>query len=474
MGLRKKFRNWCPQPPTSLPSKLKRHSVPIAAVFSIALIFSVSFAIYTMQVMSHPIMVPVSIANVVATQNGTEVRGTITQDTIWTPAGNPYTIIGTVVVNNDVTLTIQPGVIVNLGLNDLQINGTLNAQGTNSDNIIFHAEESTSGRITFGSITSDSPNCTITNAQIDTAYIWSYNTIELTNNTLDRSHIQIMGGNAKIAGNNLINTAIIGSYALSDGLSIISGNTMVATADSNIVSGVGISGGSAVISHNTLDMGNSTIIFQAISATTDGTAVINDNTIYNCRGGIVAGRGTSEIQRNLVTNCQFGVQVFAASPAIENNTITQNGLGINIVNSTLPANPQIMGNNIYDNSISNLYLGAHSDYNPDIKPVAQSTSNSINAASNWWGTTDATAINQTIHDAKNNPLVGTVTFTPFLDTPNSHAEPDPNAPIPSLRSPSPSPFLPISSNTQIIVIGALAAVIIIAIAGILLLKRKQK
>ena len=457
-----------------LPTKLKRYSVPITAVFSIALIFSISFAIYTVQVMSHPIMAPVSIANVVATQNGTEVRGTITQDTIWTLAGNPYTIIGTVVVNSGVTLTIQPGVIVNLGLSDLQINGTLNAQGTNSNNIIFHAEESTSGRITFGSITSNSPNCTITNAKIDTASIGSYNSLKIEHCTVDSTSIQIMGGNAKIADNHLINTGIICSYAISDGLTVISGNTMVCTAGSNIVGGIVVNGGSAVISHNTLDMGDLPIVFQAIAVDTDGNVVVTDNTISNCRGGIVAGKGTSVIQRNLVTGCELGIQVFAASPAIENNTITQNGLGLNVVNSTAPATPQIVGNNIYGNSISNLYLGAHANYNPDLKPVAESTANSLDAASNWWGTTDATAINQTIHDAKNNPLVGTVTFTPFLDTPNSHAEPDPNAPIPSLRSPSPSPSPPIPSKTQIIVIGVLVAVIIIAIAGILLLKRKQK
>ena len=46
MGIRKRlkdFRDWCPQPPDRLPTKLKRYSVPIAAVVTATLILSVSF-----------------------------------------------------------------------------------------------------------------------------------------------------------------------------------------------------------------------------------------------------------------------------------------------------------------------------------------------------------------------------------------------------------------------------------------------
>ena len=46
MGLRKRFRDfrdWCSLPPDRLPSKLKRYSMPIAAVVSMTIILSVSF-----------------------------------------------------------------------------------------------------------------------------------------------------------------------------------------------------------------------------------------------------------------------------------------------------------------------------------------------------------------------------------------------------------------------------------------------
>src|ERR1700690_3063230 len=59
----KNFRNWCPQPPTSLPTKLKRYSMPIAAVITATLIFSVSFSVFSSSIMSHPSAPIVPVAN---------------------------------------------------------------------------------------------------------------------------------------------------------------------------------------------------------------------------------------------------------------------------------------------------------------------------------------------------------------------------------------------------------------------------
>lgn len=50
MGIRKRikdFRNWCPQPPDRLPAKLKSYSAPIAVVLAAALIFGVSFSLFS-------------------------------------------------------------------------------------------------------------------------------------------------------------------------------------------------------------------------------------------------------------------------------------------------------------------------------------------------------------------------------------------------------------------------------------------
>ena len=42
----------------------------------------------------------------------TEVAGDISENTTWTPAGNPYYVTDSVWINDGVTLTIQPGTVV--------------------------------------------------------------------------------------------------------------------------------------------------------------------------------------------------------------------------------------------------------------------------------------------------------------------------------------------------------------------------
>jgi hypothetical protein len=57
-------------------------------------------------------------------QTGMSVYGQVNSDTTWTQANSPYTLTGIVQVRSGVTLTIQPGVTVNLGTYSLQVNGT--------------------------------------------------------------------------------------------------------------------------------------------------------------------------------------------------------------------------------------------------------------------------------------------------------------------------------------------------------------
>ena len=72
MGLRESFRDfrdWCPQPPDRLPTKLKRYSMPIAAVLTATLILSMSFFVFSSSLMSHPTVPILLLANGASTSS---------------------------------------------------------------------------------------------------------------------------------------------------------------------------------------------------------------------------------------------------------------------------------------------------------------------------------------------------------------------------------------------------------------------
>ena len=73
---------------------------------------------------------------------GTNVSGIINSDTTWTLANSPYIVIGNVLVSQNVTLTIEPGVAVKFDSGkSLQINGTLIARGTSTNKITFSSNQ---------------------------------------------------------------------------------------------------------------------------------------------------------------------------------------------------------------------------------------------------------------------------------------------------------------------------------------------
>ncbi len=71
---------------------------------------------------------------------GTQVGGTLTSDTTWTMANSPYIIKNTIVVPENVNLTIEPGATVTIQSSDalmFQINGVIHAEGNTTNKIVF-------------------------------------------------------------------------------------------------------------------------------------------------------------------------------------------------------------------------------------------------------------------------------------------------------------------------------------------------
>jgi len=145
--------------------------------------------------------------------------------------------------------------------------------------------------------------------------------------------------------------------------------------------------------------------------------LISQNSISGYTTGIKMHSDTSTIvQGNIITANTNGIQLIVhqgpVSPIIKNNTITDNFNGISLIRQfTAATSPTILNNNIY----------ANSNYN-----INSEVPDNIEATNNWWGTTDASAINQSIRDFKNDFNLGVVTFVPFLTEPNPEApEPEP-------------------------------------------------
>ena len=291
-------------------------------------------------------------------QIGTNVSGIIASDTTWTLANNPYNFTNSVSVNKGVALTIEPGVTVDLNLFTLQINGTLYAVGTSNSPIQFGKTVETTYNVNTGTIIvgnnwneSSSSGTIIENTYgVGVFGIQTYNTSPtITNNSGDDLGIGVDGGSPIITDNTL------GDLGISGGSPVISNNTIVSWVSSGFGSkfGIFING--------------------------PNNALIYDNYISDfSQSGIVVAAGTPVIERNLISDSGLGMAIYGnTNPVIENNTFAENSIGLNIYNSNGSPSPTITNNNFEQNSQYNIYLGQQG--------VSGSTAGNVNAANNWWG-----------------------------------------------------------------------------------------
>lgn len=325
-----------------------------------------------------------------------QVSGPISTDTTWTLADSPYRLSGTVIVNSGVTLTIEPGVVVDLYMYSMFIGGTLNAQGTSDNNIVFQTSYPPSYPVIYfnsGKSWNESANsgCIIKNAVVSAVAI------------------NLNNCSAKISNNYFTKTNIYNTISVTASSPIIVNNAIL----SNGI-GVNTNDGNATISNNFIKCtGN-----YAIAATNN--AYISDNNITGCSTGVYI-MGNSVVTRNLITQNTYGVRSSSATAKIENNIIANNNYGISgggiIRNNTVGNNLIGIDISLASNIIQNNIL-SNTQYNTR---MSMSNNTAIDAAYNWWGTTDTQTINQTIRDYKTTPSVGQVNFTPFLNESNSQA-----------------------------------------------------
>ena len=139
----------------------------------------------------------------------TQVIGLINVDNTWVKTNSPYTFTGPVGVNENVTLTIEPGVTVDLNGFQLEIFGTLNAKG-DSNKIFFN-----SGTIAFTESSADwnqetNSGCLIQNSEINSDIVIKDASPKIHGSTCAR--IKMTGGSPIISNNNITRGIIALSF----------------------------------------------------------------------------------------------------------------------------------------------------------------------------------------------------------------------------------------------------------------------
>jgi hypothetical protein len=290
----------------------------------------------------------------------------------WTTAGSPYIAINHLTVPSGQTLTIQPGVVVKLGLGlNLTVGGTLNAIGTASDSIRVTTTQavpaigqwgqvivSGSGTlqycvIEYGGVTIQTSGSNVALTIINTLIRNNYGTVLSGANTSIRNCI--------VQGNSGVGVALDqGAVAqecdiTNNGTGIQSGTGITVIKCSLINNGSGINcyGTNGLIRGCTVRY-NSYGIYNQASFMTIDSCIIAQNAGVGL--GLTGGYNSRARHNIIFSNSQAGISGGAAGDTVENNTVVGNGSGI--INL---ANTAVIRNNIVANNTGN---GVHTWVSP--------------------------------------------------------------------------------------------------------------
>lgn len=343
----------------------------------------------------------------------TYVGGSLNGNTNWTVSNGPYSLTENLIIYSGETLSIQPGVVVNLRGYQIQVYGGLNAQGTNNNKIYFLSDGFSNSQIVFKS--SSYQSCTI-----DYGVFYSV-------------PITIEGGSPRLSNSYFTGTSFNAVITITSGVATIIDNVI---STSNAQHGIHITTGYVTISGNTISGARAQQGFGIYN--TGSTAPITANKITNFYSGIYTNK-PCVIEQNIITNnINDGIVTEGTSGVIiKNNAINYNKCGISrdadIQNNTIARNTYglwgqtdnsiIRYNNIVDNTLESIHLTESAD---------------VTITNNWWGTTDESTIRNTIsdYDAALRPNLGIATFKPFLSSPAYAPAVQPSVVVPT---PPPTP-----------------------------------
>jgi parallel beta-helix repeat protein len=301
---------------------------------------------------------------------GTVVSGNISADTTWNTIGSPYVVIGNVIVNPGVTLTIDPGVRVEFENRQLPpylniyVEGTLNATGNTSGMIQFTKQDPGQpgwwGAIQINS-TGHAHISYCNMSYGDTAVsVGSSLKVNVTDNVFTDSWGMVQPLGPTTPGHRFANNTLIRSLLILNS----SNNTVV---DNMLEWGMAIYGNGNLVLRNVMP-GNGGIYMQSSDNNIIQGNIITDSPgrgfeVRNSNNNVFSGNifrniGTygidmisgygNIISRNVFSGAQRCLEYYGSSGVIENNTISRCSVhGIQVWDD----DNLIIGNTISDSKV---------------------------------------------------------------------------------------------------------------------------
>jgi len=321
------------------------------------------------------------------------VSGIINKNTVWKVADAPYVVTGNVIVDTNITLTIEPGVMVKFaGYYYLMVKGTLNAIGNPKAPIIFAFNASSPSVGDWKGIQSSgfNSNMNFNHTKIQYASIGIYN-----NN-----------GNITIA-NSEISFNDVGIYYFQ--------HSHVNKTYGEIV-------------NNVIKSNNIGVQIDVEYGPVGNLKLENNAIISNYRGIILDFFNKEDfrvlIMRSVISlNNASGIEIDGGVPGSSSVNITQNyvtfnrntGIYLNLWRKDAENVFLIEDNDAHNNTMYDFRLGGQYISHVDYTYVA---------GSNYWGTIDTISIDEKIYDFLDDHKLGKVNYLPTLNSPLESRYPD--------------------------------------------------